>query len=385
MRDTLQNWSDHSAEAELHSLIWVILNIIALLAGSGAMIGALSYSGHEPVNLWLIFGLFAVLPLLLTLFAALGSLLQRSYRSAHSGRVGLVVKVLRLPEQWLPYSRLMVSWSLWQSQSLALLFNVGALAGFFLVALFRDISFGWSSTLIEDTATMVSFFKLFTAPWNMLVSLPADETISATRFFQNQGISVASAGRVWWPTVVMAVLFYGVLPRLLLQQWLAARFRKALSNDISNSGEVERFLNGCQRVTTEAAAAVNEAVAEEQGTKTISVGSKDYCLIGWQNALQNKAVVYQLGLNSWQQDVQWVEETAATVQQPIVIVVDARQTPTGELADCIELMQAQGHSVSVGLLPEVNGDTNSGALRSWQYFVHQHTLEMLKVTELQHD
>lgn len=179
-------------------------------------------------------------------------------------------------------------------------------------------------------------------------------------------------------------MFYGVLPRFLLQQWLAVRFRNTLKKDIASSGEVERFLNGCQRVTSNQAAAVTKPDNTQKSMRSIELGSADYSFIGWQKSLHSDNVAYQLGLSSWQQDVQWIENSAAAIAKPIIILVKARQTPTGELADCIELLREQGKEPSIGLVEEESNDSPSGALLSWQYFAQQHNLELSSVVEARH-
>jgi hypothetical protein len=387
VKEYLQNWFEHRSESGLRPLIWLVINIAVLLLGVSSMIAALSYSGNEPVNLWLVLGLFAVLPMLLTLIAAIGIVLQRSYRFSTAGFSNLIVKVMRIPGEWLDFSRLLFSWTVWQSQSLAVLFNVGALAGFFLVALFRDISFGWSSTLIADTSTMIAIFKGFAAPWSLLVPLPAEETLYATRFYQNQTLDSLAQGSHWWPTVVMAVIVYGLLPRLILQQWLAFRFRTTLKKDIVQSGEVERFLNGCRRMTTHAAAVVAspDKISSRDAMATVSLCTDAYCFIGWQRSLDHKKIIYQLGLNSWQQDVDWIQSTLITSSEPFIIVAGVHQTPTGELADCIELIQSLGKTVFVGLIEVSPEQSQSGAFRSWQLFVNQHQVAMLMIRESDHD
>lgn len=376
----LQNWSDHVSPPQVHPVAWLGLNLLAMLAGSSAMIAALSYAGSAPVNLWLVLGLFAGLPLILTVFSAAGVLFGANKSLDASPLTRLVAKSMRLPFHWLQYRQLVVSWSLWQVQSLALLFNVGAVAGFFVVALFKDLSFGWSSTLIDQTSTMVGLLKGFTAPWSILVSLPSDETIAATRFFHNQPLTDPTVGRQWWSTVVMAVLIYGVLPRLLLQQWLQLRFRRALKADITQSGEVERFISGCRRVTTQAAATLVNGDSKTVSEDSVNITSHAYQFVGWQNTSFQGRVVYQLGINRWQQDVEWIQSQLPEIVGPIVVVVDEVKTPTGELADCVELLQKANKQVSIGVV-RINEQEGSGAYRSWQLFAKQQGLPLVQVKE----
>ena len=384
LESLLHRWYEHTDVPQLHPFLWVLLNIAALFVGSFVMIAALNYSLKAPINLWLIFGLFSMLPLSMTLISAIGVLCQQRRSTIElPAMAGLVFRSVKLPANWKTYGQLVAAWAIWQAQSLALLSSVGALAGFFLVALFRDLSFGWSSTLITETDSMQVLFYYFSLPWNWLVALPSEEIISASRYFQNMPLSDPNAGRHWWATVVMAILCYGIVPRVLLQQWLRLRFNKTLQADIENSGDLERFIHGCQRIRS-----VLPAEAEKPGDKTCAQSAvnfrSNYQFLTWQLAFKNPAIHYQLGIQPWRDDVEWIRQHASHFSLPVMLLASVYQTPTGELADCIELLKEQGCQINIALqaTQSCNQAFNS-AYRSWQYFAQQQGLALFKLEDVE--
>jgi len=215
----LSRWQ--GADKGLHNqpVFYWLLSLIGAALGCSSMAAALSYSGDAPVNLWVLLGIFALLPLFMTVAAA-GSLLFSLGGRGGSGNVFVQQLIRRsgIGSSDQSFSRLISAWALWKLQSFSLLLVTFSLITFLVMATFQDFTFGWSSTLIENDQTMVKVVGIMTAPWQWLVASPTNELIIASRFYHGEIVGDVNMLSQWWPTLVTAIIFYGLLPRLLLQQ-----------------------------------------------------------------------------------------------------------------------------------------------------------------------
>lgn len=100
-------------------------------------------------------------------------------------------------------------------------FNLGLLAGLGGLVLFRHVGFYWETTTewsMHDLLCRLT--RLMALPWSSWwpEALPGPDDIKATRWFPGRELSPGPA--VWWSFLLLAVFFWGLLPRLLL--WLLA-------------------------------------------------------------------------------------------------------------------------------------------------------------------
>lgn len=232
------------------------LVVLSLVAGAGAAEALLQRgSAREPTNL--LHFLFATLvwPLALLLGSATLWLVR--------GRLGQSVLLMDL------YTQLLGAFSRWRScgapegaellrdwrklrragrryrdievatltsaaQWYPLAFHLGAAFSLLGSALFSDLAFGWSTT--DESLTwgaLARFFALVTAPWcvPLEVGCVSSELVRATQFSRFTGEYAlphgAGSSGAWWPVLFGCLLFYGVLPRLVLalglRGWAAHR------------------------------------------------------------------------------------------------------------------------------------------------------------------
>ncbi|WP_439134206.1 DUF2868 domain-containing protein [Pseudomaricurvus sp.] len=380
--DYLDQWEQQSTDHKVLTTparwFFPVLSMAVILVGFGAMAGVLNYTVHRPVNIWVPLALFAFIPFALTVISAYLSLTTSPNQIEH-GHPWLILLVNKLQlRQFLPYKSVLLPWLLWKTQMFALLFSVSGLLSFFILATFQDYQFGWSSTLISDNATMVNIMKAVSWPWHWYFETPSEELINISRFSADN-LPSSSLGESWWLTLVMAIVCYGILPRGLLALLLRQRFVSTLKRNIINSGDVEQFVAAQHYQTS-----VNplDFEGEMEAPEEIHVQQADADIITWQQPDIHHGIVKNLGSSSSTEDDEWLNSEACTRDKPVLVLVDPLQIPTGELADCIELIQQHNSSVTLVLfskdeaLEKNNEPRYVQQLKSWQYFSQRHQIPM---------
>jgi hypothetical protein len=125
-------------------------------------------------------------------------------------------------------------------QRFAVAFNLAALATVFSTVAFSDLAFSWSTTLDVSAPKVKSWLSAMATPWSLMAphAVPSIETIEQSQwvrlhgegFVGGRGLKDAVAwARDWWPFLMMALTFYGLLPRLLAWAFGARAWRKELS------------------------------------------------------------------------------------------------------------------------------------------------------------
>ncbi|HET8701887.1 MAG TPA: DUF2868 domain-containing protein [Nitrococcus sp.] len=250
--------------------IALALFILGLLAGWGASLAIFSYNGTRPVNVVNVLAVFVGAELLLLLLSAILALPKNLLRLVPGAqpvqdflglfspgrlvpivarhlpaehRLSLEAALGRHKASHIVYSRVS-KWLILQfSQIFASAFNIGALACCLYLVTVSDLAFGWSTTLKIDSQTFHQIISQLAWPWRdwLPSAVPSIDIINDTRYFRfNKGmlpnatgnpINVAALGQ-WWQFLLMAIAFYGLLPRLCffaLARWrLDAASKKAL-------------------------------------------------------------------------------------------------------------------------------------------------------------
>ena len=153
------------------------------------------------------------------------------------------------------------------TQTAAVAFNLGILAGCFRLIVLSDLAFGWSTTAnAVDTDAMVGVVHALSRPWAELVpdAVPSRELIEKSRYFRLEeryadappgarGHAAIVGG--WWPFLIAATATYGLLPRLLLALLAAVMRGRALARVPLDTPEVEQIVRRLQapRVRTRGA------------------------------------------------------------------------------------------------------------------------------------
>lgn len=379
--------------------------IIAMLLGVSGMVGTISYAGDKPVNLWVVMGIFCALPLAMVIISTLSILIPRKtnqQRSVHilSGIFNKLIlssgaapdknqmkKALAQPSQSHMY------WLLWQSQRMALAFQLGAIAAFIMVLLFNDTAFGWSSTIIKDAQTVQKFFSGFCLPWQSIIAAPSLEMVEQSQFFYRAEPTLKPSPSIageWWPHLFAGLIVYGLLPRYLLSAWLKHRCKKTLASEINNSIALKKFFNGINQIASKDPKKLVSKHLNEQGSVnqnnsnlsdpnpskpehdlTFNLKTND-ALLCWQQSFSELESKKILGIESWQSDKAWLQQTLFMRGEPVYVAVSIQQTPTAELSDTLALIEQP--KILIILLSE-NQQARQTQIKSWQYFAQEHSLE----------
>jgi hypothetical protein len=108
-------------------------------------------------------------------------------------------------------------------------FNTGVLAATLLKVIGSDVAFGWQTTLQIQTDTVRNLVQWISLPWSWLLPAsccPSPAQIEGSKLILKDGIYRLATNDLtsWWPFLCLSVLFYGLLPRLVL--FLVGLFRQ---------------------------------------------------------------------------------------------------------------------------------------------------------------
>ncbi len=356
---------------------WLLV-LAGSFLGAATMSVALAYRGNAPVNLWLLLGLFAILPLLLSLVAAVSVL-------GNANSSNLAAKCFRLLHHRLLKENSLLSnlpvvtgWAKWQLMYFSVAFQISAMVTFILVALVWNLTFAWSSTLITDPVTMQQLFNGFGALWMVLLPDLTIEAVKASRYPLTQPISNSEIAWFWWQYAMFAMLCFGLLPRLILLVGCRWRLKYLLERDLKEASDLARLDVFWQGLKNNANPAVEDEVAVSALDWKLPE-KQNQTVIGWQIPGDSKVNVQaSLGFADWQSDIAWLNQNAAGFSRDIFIAVSLQQTPLAELADIIEHIRGLQPNLRVRiwlLKPAVKMDVES-ALQSWALFAEQHQIPL---------
>jgi uncharacterized protein DUF2868 len=287
----LERWLDSLREAEpgqLHpgrAVVGVLramratLVLAGLVLGWGAATALLRYTGGQPVNVWDFLLIFVALQLVLFalllasfLFpvAALGTPLLGLFRGLFAAFYPWLARQAagstgaRLEAWRALWHRLRSRRSLYHhvepwillglTQAFGVAFNVGAILGCLRLIVFSDIAFSWSTTLLQlDAPRFHALLHAFATPFGWLWpdADPSRALVEATRYSRLEGAYLLSgAGRAarpeivggWWPFLLTALAFYGLLPRCLMLAVAQMRAARLLARLPFDDAEVERVV-----------------------------------------------------------------------------------------------------------------------------------------------
>lgn len=233
-------------------LAGLVLVLLGLASGWGAAAACLRYSGDVPVNVTNFIGVFVFLQILLFLLLLLNVLAQRLMFAKAAASViqsGLFKDAVRFIMHRLALAtgektlqkplhlshtmslrhlhRLYAPLERWSitvlTQQFGIAFNVAAMMTLLWSISFSDFAFCWSTTIEVDAATVYRIASVLAAPWSWISEglVPGLEVIRHTEYNRHIGhyILEPTADMVkltgaWWPFLLMALGFYGLLPRL---------------------------------------------------------------------------------------------------------------------------------------------------------------------------
>ena len=386
-------------------LVGLVLILLGLAIGWAAAAAVFRYDGSRPVNVVRVLAVFVapqVVLMLLWLILALPlgiaryvpgfGTLQDVLGWFSPGRLQpLVARVLpqalrQSLQQALGegrghqklYGRVQ-KWAvmLW-SQGFAVAFNVGALLGCLSLIAFKDTWFAWSTTLQIEPERLHAWTSTLAAPWAWWrpEAVPPLALIEATRYFQIDqgpaaGIDPAELG-AWWRFLVMAMVVYGLLPRVVALAVARWRFAVAVHLGILHTPDVGRLLARLTQHLVETRAEQPEAAPPAPGGAGptpvagsftpgatvnwagVDLDDAEAALVaaGGSVAASIAAPVLHAG-GALDRDGPVIDQIAGSkTEQPVAVLVKAWEPPMLDFVDfVVALRQAIGDGRQITVLP----------------------------------
>lgn len=234
-----------------------------LCTGFAMAVSMLGYSGTRPVNISVLFCLFVLLQVILIVLSC-SMFVLRGFK-ANTLRTSVVYAVLRrllakllqrftncvktrIPAHQRDSiqaaaglvtgkSRIYGSLFFWPLFIIAQIFaagcNCGILAGTLLRVLTTDLAFGWQSTIQFSSHVVYLAVRTISLPWSWFLPAgmahPSLAQIQGSRMVLKDGIYQLTTPALvsWWPFLCLAIIFYALLPRLIL--WACGWFAQNLA------------------------------------------------------------------------------------------------------------------------------------------------------------
>jgi len=290
----------------LYGSLRVIFLVAGVVLGGAAGVSFLTYTGGSPINVFVYLAVFVAFQLLLLLFLLLLSLYRLSTKSflASSPLYTLISRsMLRIllsarnkisgklsadqrqqaesafgiiTGKARTYGFLFILPIFLLTQLFAVGFNLGLLGSTLFKVVTADIAFGWQSTIQLSPVAVHNLAENIALPWSWAVqgdtAFPTLSQIEGSRIILKEGIyHLATPDLVsWWPFLCLAVLVYGLLPRLLLFFGTFIAQRRCLSTLTFRQGVYAQLL---QRMTTPLVSTRGNTVEDRDATAKSPVPS----------------------------------------------------------------------------------------------------------------
>ncbi|MBF0204629.1 MAG: DUF2868 domain-containing protein [Desulfamplus sp.] len=143
-------------------------------------------------------------------------------------------------------------------QLFGIAFNMGILVSTLFRILFFDTAFGWQSTLQVSAQMVTRMVEIVALPWSWLlpsgVGFPDLDQIIGSRIILKDGIYHLTTGNLvsWWPFMCLAILFYGLLPRIVMFFLGYFSLKRALEQQDFDHGNCSKLLRRMLYVNIEA-------------------------------------------------------------------------------------------------------------------------------------
>ena len=411
----------------LYSSFRMLFVLAGIVLGGGAGLSFLTYTGDRPLNVFAYLFLFVFSQILiLVLFFALALFRMRQGAFLSScplyriiGRITLKT-VLRIRKsistklgadrrsrveatlglimaKGSTYGFLFILPSVILAQLFAIGFNLGVLGTTLFKIITADIAFGWQSTLQLSSATVHTLVQKIALAWSWLAALdpayPSLAQIEGSRIILKEGIYHLSTPDLvsWWPFLCFSVLFYGLLPRLLLFLGAAAVQRRYLSRLDFRQGSYEQpllrmtmpLVSTRGRMIDDADAAAREPEPDyggrDQSAGTAKSGAKDVLVMipddifnassgeKIASALQNglvPAIQRIIRINKdYETDTEILadlKKSSGVAETDILLIQEAWQPPIAEYINFIRNLRraiGPGPCIRIGLIGKPRPDT----------------------------
>jgi len=217
---------------QARSLVAAAVGFWAVFSGVGVAVGIERAGGGAVHVVWFL-ALTLVVPWLVTVAGLLGRLW-----AGHKGVLGWLGQgVSWLLRRWSgagdwwdgsgELRRVIAATVMRLVYGAGVMFQAGAVAGLLGLVLFRHVEFYWESTTTHAMGDALAWtVQVLSVPWAgwWPEAVPTPDWIAATQ--RLPGVALPADTGPWWQFLLMALLFWGVVPRLLLWAlgtWLERR------------------------------------------------------------------------------------------------------------------------------------------------------------------
>jgi len=382
----------------LRRLVSIAMGLLGAVCGIAVALAAFHYTGTVPVNVVTLVAVLVVAPLILVLPVLLFSAAQIPGLRTLSDVVGamnpgvLAAGVYRRVAQLPPGTAELFTWQAgrtsaasryarWQvvvwSQTAAVTFNVATIATGVCLIGFTDLAFGWSTTLAVEPREVHRFVTALAWPWRAWLpgAVPSLELIEQSQFFRLAGAARPGpqASQVlaqWWSFVVLAIIAYGLIPRvalLVVGHWRLYVATRAL---LIEHPQVTALRDRMESPMIETAAHDPEHARLLSGTPSVAhaplLAGETRAVIWGDSIDRDQAAAYALdhlglavagiaeagGDRPLAADNAALEETCANGTQAVVVFTRAWEPPLLELLDYLAALRARlGSAGSIVVVP----------------------------------
>jgi len=184
------------------------------------------------------------------------------------------------------------------TQRFSLAFNFGALFTCLYLIAFSDLAFAWNTTLQISSAMFHKIVSLIAFPWSAFYpdGLPSMELVEASRYFRlngeyivspsNPNLPQAAAVGGWWLFLVLALFFYGLLPRIFLLCFSKIKLKIVLAKLPMDSADFESLFDRLTHPLVETGTisseqAITDGSLSNAFRPNIKITSKNCTVIKW--------------------------------------------------------------------------------------------------------
>ena len=389
------HWLSESSAAAL-------ARIIACFLGFSGMAAFLLTSGRGLVNVFVFLLLFVVVQVILCVIATV--VMARTLRGRQSvvlpiNPARFIVSRLFPDKRYFREVQSVVRLLfLRYGQELGAVFTLGAVVSFFLVLGLSDFTFVWGSTFRLSDSLVGGITDVLALPWSSLAPAATvdAQVIADSRFhpaITDLGMADLESMRGWWPFLIMAMISYGLVPRLLL--WLVSKYFY-----VRQIREALISLPGSELVLARMKSPLVRTQGEAHGPQTLAsagsgvVTNDRLLLVNWSNALApadagqfeplfavGDGNIVNAGLGSLSQELEGIKAKLAQPIDHLYIAVKSWEPPMADLADFLSHCAAI-HRCTLYLVPLAGRPIAEDKLEDWRGFSRALAFEVIEVLAL---
>jgi len=276
------------------------------------------------------------------------------------------------------------------SSQLAFLFALTSWFCIWLNLLIKDIPLGWSSTFNLSAAQLNDMSHLISFAWNTwLESATLDEAwFKQNKFYHLQSINHITPAHSMqgWKFLMAAVLFFSILPRLIIFIVHSLKLSQQLKSWIKWQWPLLQYTPEQVAETSK-----NQSVKKENvELNNKDINTQDYdVLLSWQMSAEvikrfKNINVTLLGSGTWQDDQQKIQLLKDdNISKNILVLVDATQAPIADIADLInelldknkldtnKVVKRKIESIVLFINTRSTHPLRDGQIYSWQVFAKE--------------